>query len=181
MIWRDRLQSEARRSYGTVHKSSNQEEDSVYAGTKKFSSLGRHTQRGQGDNESRKRRLRGPYSFLSRFENGSGTNPEELIGAAEAGCSSMALSSTSRKLASAKRISTARRDIGNLRGGPKITTIELETEADVPGMDEQAFQEQAEKTKAGLSGFETLAGTRDQADREARLVGLAAASYFASS
>ncbi len=103
----------------------------------------------------------GPYSFLSRFENGNGTNPEELIGAAEAGCFSMALSSNLEKAGHpAKRISTtANVKLEMLPDGPKITTIELETEADVPGIDDKAFQEQAEKTKAGCPVSRALAGT----------------------
>ena len=103
----------------------------------------------------------GPYSFQSRFESGTGTNPEELIGAAEAGCFSMALSSNLEKAGHpAKRISTtANVKLEMLADGPKITTIELNTEAEVPGMDDKAFQEQAEKTKAGCPVSRALAGT----------------------
>ena len=91
----------------------------------------------------------GPYSFSSRFEEGAGTNPEELIGAAEAGCFSMALANNLAKAGHpAKRISTvASVKLETVDGGPKITTIELNTEADVPGIDEAKFQEQAELTK----------------------------------
>ena len=103
----------------------------------------------------------GPYSFASRFENGSGTNPEELIGAAEAGCFSMALASNLTKAGHPpKRVSTtATVKLEMLDGGPKITAIELETEADVPGMDNEAFQEQAEKTKTTCPVSVALAGT----------------------
>ena len=103
----------------------------------------------------------GPYSFSSRFENASGTNPEELIAAAEAGCFSMALSSNLEKAGHpAKRISTtAKVKLEMVDGGPKITVIELQTEADVPGIDDKAFQEQAEKTKAGCPVSKALAGT----------------------
>ena len=103
----------------------------------------------------------GPYSFSSRFENASGTNPEELIGAAEAGCFSMALSSNLEKAGyPAKRISTtANVKLEMVDGGPKITVIELQTEADVPGIDNQAFQEQAEKTRTGCPVSKALAGT----------------------
>ena len=71
----------------------------------------------------------GPYSFSSRFENGTGTNPEELIGAAEAGCFSMALSANLEKAGHpAKRISTtAKVTIEVVGGGPKITSIEFPT------------------------------------------------------
>jgi osmotically inducible protein OsmC len=91
----------------------------------------------------------GQYSFGSRFEKGTGTNPEELIGAAEAGCYSMALSANLEKAGHpAKRISTtASVNLDRGESGFKITSIELNTEADVPGMDEAKFQEQAELTK----------------------------------
>jgi len=103
----------------------------------------------------------GPYSFQSRFESGTGTNPEELIGAAEAGCFSMALSSNLEKAGHpAKRISTqANVKLEMVGGGPKITSIELQTEAEVPGMDDAAFQEQAEKTKTTCPVSVALSGT----------------------
>jgi osmotically inducible protein OsmC len=103
----------------------------------------------------------GPFSFLSRFESGTGTNPEELIGAALAGCFSMALSSNLEKAGHPpKRISTtAKVKLEMLEGGPKITTIELQNESDVPGIDAQTFQEQAEKTKAGCPVSKALTGT----------------------
>ena len=103
----------------------------------------------------------GPYSFSSRFENASGTNPEELIATAEAGCFSMALSSNLEKAGHpAKRISTtAKVKLEMVDGGPKITVIELQTEADVPGIDDKAFQEQAEKTRTGCPVSKALAGT----------------------
>lgn len=103
----------------------------------------------------------GPYSFSSRFESDTGTNPEELIGAAEAGCFSMALSSNLEKAGHpAKHISTrANVKLEMVDGGPKITAIELETEAEVPGIDDKTFREQAEKTKIGCPVSRALAGT----------------------
>src|ERR1700745_540196 len=91
----------------------------------------------------------GPYSFSSRFEEGKGTNPEELIGAAEAGCYSMALSANREKAGRpAKRISTTETvKLEMVGGGPKITTIDVKTEANVPGIDEAKFRELAEQTK----------------------------------
>src|SRR5438067_6915123 len=70
----------------------------------------------------------GPYSFSSRFENGAGTNPEELIGAAEAGCFSMALSANLSKAGyPPKRINTnAKVSLGQVGGGFKITSIDLD-------------------------------------------------------
>src|SRR3954447_7873052 len=85
----------------------------------------------------------GPYSFKSRFEEGSGTNPEELIGAALAGCFSMALSANLEKAGHpANSVSTrANVKLEMTDGGPKITTIELENESEVPGIDENTFNE----------------------------------------
>ena len=103
----------------------------------------------------------GPYSFSSRFENGTGTNPEELIGAALAGCFSMALSANLEKAGHpAKRVETkANVKLEMVEGGPRITTIELQNESDVPGIDEQSFQQQAEKTKSGCPVSKALTGT----------------------
>jgi osmotically inducible protein OsmC len=103
----------------------------------------------------------GPFSFLSRFEIGAGTNPEELIGAALAGCFSMALSANLEKAGHpATRVSTkANVKLEMLPTGPTITTIELDNESQVPGIDEKAFQEQAEATKKGCPVSRALTGT----------------------
>ncbi|MGZ4982730.1 MAG: OsmC family protein [Chthoniobacterales bacterium] len=103
----------------------------------------------------------GPFSFKSRFEEGTGTNPEELIGAALAGCFSMALSANLEKAGHpAKRVqTTANVKLEMVDGAPKITTIELQNESEVPGIDEKGFQEQAQKTKTGCPVSKALAGT----------------------
>ena len=103
----------------------------------------------------------GPYSFSSRFENGAGTNPEELIGAAEAGCFSMALAANLSKMGHPpKRIdTTAKVNLGMVGGGPKITSIELDVEAEVPGVEAAKFQQQAEETKKTCPVSVALAGT----------------------
>jgi osmotically inducible protein OsmC len=103
----------------------------------------------------------GPYSFASRFEDGKGTNPEELIGAAEAGCYSMALSlGLSNAGYSSKHISTtAKVHIQQVADGFRITSIDLNTEAEVPGIDEKTFIEQAEATKKNCPVSQALAGT----------------------
>lgn len=93
----------------------------------------------------------GPYTFKSRFEEGAGSNPEELIGAAEAGCFTMALSAA---LADAghvpERVHTdARVTIRNLDGTPTITQIALTTRASVPGLDDETFQRTAEEMRKG--------------------------------
>jgi lipoyl-dependent peroxiredoxin len=104
----------------------------------------------------------GQYSFASRFESGTGTNPEELIGAAEAACFSMALSLGLEKAGHPpKRISTtARVKLEQVEAGFRITAIDLETEADVPGIDDAKFQEQAEQTKKNCPVSVALSGTQ---------------------
>jgi osmotically inducible protein OsmC len=112
----------------------------------------------------------GPYSFRSRFESGDGTNPEELIGAAHAGCFSMALAAGLSAAGHApERIHTeATVDIEQQDGGFAITRISLETEARVPGIDEAGFQEQAQAAKANCPVSKALAGTT--IELEAKLV-----------
>ena len=112
-----------------------------------------------------------PYSFSSRFENGSGTNPEEAIGAAEAGCFSMALSLGLEKAGfPPKKINTtAKVKLEQTGGAFRITTIDLETEADVPGIDDIKFQETAEQTKRNCPVSVALSGS--QINLKARLVG----------
>src|SRR3954453_12306002 len=102
----------------------------------------------------------GQYSYKSRFEEGEGTNPEELIGAAHAGCFSMAFANT---LATAghdpQRVeTTARVHLVPAEEGPSITRIELQTEAEVPGIDPDEFQELAETAKANCPVSKALAG-----------------------
>jgi osmotically inducible protein OsmC len=103
----------------------------------------------------------GAYSFASRFEEGTGTNPEELIGAAHAGCFSMALAAgLTRAGFSPKRISTtASVSLEKVGEAFKITRIELNTEAEISGIDESAFAEQAETAKKNCPVSQALAGT----------------------
>ena len=97
-----------------------------------------------------------PFTKASRFEDGAGTNPEELIGAAHAGCYSMFLSAILSKsgFPPAEIKTSARVHLGD---GPTITLIELATEANVPGCDEATFLEHAEKAKAGCPVSKALA------------------------
>ncbi|HWN45448.1 MAG TPA: OsmC family protein [Thermoanaerobaculia bacterium] len=113
----------------------------------------------------------GRYSFGSRFEEGAGTNPEELIGAAHAGCFSMALSGgLGRGGHTPKRIATtAKVHIEKVGEGFAITRIELDTQAEVPGIDDATFQEFANKAKEGCPVSKALAGT--QITLNAKLVG----------
>jgi osmotically inducible protein OsmC len=104
----------------------------------------------------------GPYSFKSRFEEGqSATNPEELLGAAHAGCFTMALTAQlSRARISAERIHTeARVKLEKVGEAFAITLIELETEARIEGIDEATFQKYALDAKQNCPVSKALAGT----------------------
>lgn len=92
-----------------------------------------------------------PYGFNTRFEGAPGTNPEELIGAAHAGCFSMALSlMLSQAGFTADRIETrAEVTLDEDGGGFSITAVALTLEARVPGIDDSRFQEIAEQAKTG--------------------------------
>ena len=112
----------------------------------------------------------GPFSFASRFEDGQGTNPEELIAAAHAGCFSMAFSNI---LAGAgftpKSVrTTARAHLEKTEGGFEITRLELKTEADVPGIEESEFQNKAEDAKKNCPVSKLYKGA--QIDLQAKLV-----------
>ncbi len=101
----------------------------------------------------------GPYSFKSRMEDGAGTNPEELIAAAHAGCFSMALSAGLAGAGfSPQRVhTTAKVFFGPADGGFAISKIELVTEAEIPGIDDATFQEQAAGAKKGCPISKALA------------------------
>jgi lipoyl-dependent peroxiredoxin len=99
----------------------------------------------------------GPYTFASRFEEGKGTNPEELIGAAHAGCFSMFLSALLTKAgfipASIRTTATV-----HLTDGPTISLIELDCQAAVPGLAEADLLKHAEDAKKGCPVSKALAG-----------------------
>jgi osmotically inducible protein OsmC len=103
-----------------------------------------------------------PYSFSSRFESGQGTNPEELVGAAHAGCFSMALAGVlgGKGTPPRKIETTAEVLIEKVGPGFKITTITLRTKADVPGASEQGFLQAAEEAKANCPLSQALAGVK---------------------
>jgi osmotically inducible protein OsmC len=102
----------------------------------------------------------GAYSFASRFEEGEGTNPEELIAAAHAACFSMALSADlaghGHKIESVR--TTARVHLRNIDGAPTIARIELDTEGLIEGIDEAHFTEHAEGAKQNCLVSRALAG-----------------------
>lgn len=102
----------------------------------------------------------GSYTFASRFETGEGTNPEELVGAAHAGCYSMFLSALLSKegLTPDSVSTTASVELGQ-DDGPKITSISLVCEAKVSGIDQSKFQELAAAAKAKCPISRLFAGT----------------------
>ena len=113
----------------------------------------------------------GPYSFQSRFEEGDGTNPEELIAAAHAGCYSMALSGDlGRAGYEPENVDTeAVVHIEPSDLGFSITRIELHTRAKVPGIDAEEFQSLAEGTKTGCPVSRALAAV-ESIELDAQLV-----------
>jgi len=92
-----------------------------------------------------------PYSFSSRFEGQQGTNPEELLGAAHAGCFSMALSAQldGAGLKADSIDTTATVSLEKLEGGFAITSVHLEVSAKIPGADQAKFDEATKKAKEG--------------------------------
>ena len=104
----------------------------------------------------------GSYSFKSRMENGTGTNPEELIGAAESGCFSMAFANALSEAGHAPQEiqTTARVHFDRTDKGWSISRIELTTEGVVPGIDQKAFETIAEDAKANCPVSKALAGTQ---------------------
>ncbi|MDM7323916.1 MAG: OsmC family protein [Thermus sp.] len=125
---------------------------------------------GRGLMKLQSQAFEGPYSYPSRFEEGPGTNPEELIAAAHAGCFSMALAaSLEREGFPPKRVSTeARVHLEVVEGKATITRIDLVTEAEVPGIAPEKFQEIAQAAKEGCPVSRALAGVGEIA-LEARL------------
>jgi osmotically inducible protein OsmC len=112
----------------------------------------------------------GEYSFASRFEEGVGTNPEELIGAAHAGCFSMAFGGDLVKAGyTPTRIQTrAEVHLERVNERPTITRIHLDTEGEVPGIDQDTFQQIAEGAKKGCPVSRALGGV--EISLNARLV-----------
>jgi lipoyl-dependent peroxiredoxin len=102
----------------------------------------------------------GPFTFKSRFEDGQGTNPEELIGAAEAGCFTMQLA---HNLSEAGHVpesvqTQTKVHIRNIDGNPTISQIDIVTRARVQGVDDATFQEMANETKEACIISRALGG-----------------------
>jgi lipoyl-dependent peroxiredoxin len=104
----------------------------------------------------------GPYSFASRFEDGQGTNPEELIAAAHAACFSMAFSHALSEAGHTPQQvqTTAKVHLVKGEGGFSIPHIDLQTEGRVPGIDNKKFQEVAEQAKTNCPVSKVLAGAK---------------------
>jgi lipoyl-dependent peroxiredoxin len=102
----------------------------------------------------------GAYSFPSRFENGPGTNPEELIAAAHAGCFSMALAAILVEAGFMPTLihTVAKAHLGLTEAGPTLTQVDIETEGEVPGIDSASFQQHAEVAKRRCLVSRALAG-----------------------
>jgi lipoyl-dependent peroxiredoxin len=92
-----------------------------------------------------------PYGFAARFEGKKGTNPEELLGAAHAGCFTMALSLIlgEAKLTAEQMDTTAKVTLEQVEGGFEISAVHLTLKAKIPGTDQKTFEELAGKAKAG--------------------------------
>ncbi|HYT33924.1 MAG TPA: OsmC family protein [Ktedonobacteraceae bacterium] len=119
-------------------------------------------QMGQGHLRLGSGAYEGNYSFRSRMGDGAGgTNPEELIGAAHAGCYSMALSAmlAGAGFTPTRVHTTARVHFNPVEGGFAIGPIDLETEAVVPAIDEATFQRLAQDAKVGCPVSQALAST----------------------
>ena len=104
--------------------------------------------------------IKGSYSFKSRFEDGDGANPEQLIGAAHAACFSMPLSNMLAE-AGSPPASVETEAVVTLRvvdGAPTITKIALPTVGSVPGLDAAGFQQHAQAAKEGCPVSKALAG-----------------------
>jgi len=116
---------------------------------------------GKGNLQTATGSFSGSYSFPSRFESGEGTNPEELIAAAHAGCYAMALSHELDQAGFTPNSVSASADVHleQVEGGFAITKIDLSCDADVPNIDDSKFQEIANAAKAGCPVSKALAGT----------------------
>lgn len=114
--------------------------------------------------------ISGEYSFRSRFEDGPGANPEQLIAAAHAACFSMALAAALGEAGTpVESVQTdATVTLRPVDGTPTITAIALRTVGRVPGIDEEAFRRAAEEAKRGCPVSRALAGV-DEVTLEASL------------
>ncbi len=110
----------------------------------------------------------GPYTFVSRFEEGPGTNPEELVAAAHGGCYAMFLANVlASNGAVAEEVQvTAKVHLGRDDVGPALTKIELVCRAKVPGISAEDFAKHAEAAKAGCPISKALASVPIELDAQ---------------
>jgi osmotically inducible protein OsmC len=126
---------------------------------------------GKGSFKGESGAIAAQYNFSSRFESGAGSNPEELLAAAEAACFTMALASGLEKngTPATKVETTAAATIEAVPGGFGITTMKLNVQATVPKIDKNKFDQIAKETKEGCPVSKALKGNVD-IQLEARLV-----------
>jgi len=114
----------------------------------------------------------GPFTYASRFEEGKGTNPEELVGAAQAGCFSMFLAAliSEEKLNPESVETEASVSLGELDGGPAITNIKLETKVKCEGLSQEKFDELAAAAKEKCPISRLYAGGSASIELDAKLL-----------
>lgn len=117
--------------------------------------------KGSGTLETETGAVKGSYSFASRFEEGAGTNPEELVGAAHAGCFSMAFANGLAKAGHEPESikTTAKVHLEKGADGFGISRIVLDCVGRVPGLDEETFQKHAQEAKTGCPVSKALSAT----------------------
>jgi osmotically inducible protein OsmC len=120
---------------------------------------------GKGRMKVGKTGYEGPFTFASRFEEGAGTNPEELIAAAHAGCFSMALSAELEKAGHAPKSVNTTATV-TIIAGTGITGVRLETRASVPGIGKDEFLKIAEGAKTGCPVSKALAAVKIELDAQ---------------
>lgn len=124
---------------------------------------------GTGNMSTESGAVQGAYSFRSRFQDGTGTNPDELIGAALAGCFSMALAHSLDEAGhTVERVDTTANVHFEPGGGDEsaLRKIELQTEVNAPGLDDATFQEYARDAQTGCHVSKALAGTEITLDAQ---------------
>lgn len=114
----------------------------------------------------------GPFTYASRFEDGEGTNPEELVGAAQSGCFSMFLAAliSEEKLNPESVETQASVSLGEKDGGPAIVNIKLETQVKCPGLSKEKFDELAAAAKEKCPVSRLYAGGTATIELDAKLL-----------
>lgn len=122
---------------------------------------------GKGKFNAKSGSFQGSYSFSTRFEGAKGTNPEELIAAAHAGCFAMALSNALAEAGHAPEAVDARADVSlSMEGGPTISGIRLSVKAKVPGIEAVQFRALADEAKRNCPVSKALSAVPVTLDAE---------------